>query len=153
MKIKHTIKLLIILSITIFGGLIVFNSYELFNYKFYIVSSNSMTGIIDLKSLVIVEKINIRDIEKGDIVAFKDHNLDVDIIHLVVDKNCDDNTLQTASVYPAQTLDQNPIYEEQLIGKVRWHSKALGQLFLFISNPLLLITLIIAFIIFKKNKQ
>lgn len=117
-------------------GAVIFNNY---GFKFFIVNSNSMTGVIDAKSFVVIKKINFGDVQKGDIVAFQNNDLRVKVVHWVVNKNAYDNSLQTASIYPFYALDANPVYEKDFVGVVEWHSKNLGEAILFISNPMILI--------------
>lgn len=163
---KIIIKALDIFSllIIVFSTLLMLSNIvglnESFSYKTMRVLSGSMEPAIKTDSLIVVKKTNSENLEKGDIISFisSDPSLQGHInTHRIVEVVKSDNG--TKFITKGDNNERNDIYtvkEENVIGKVIYHSYLLGVIFSFISKPqvfFLLITVPLILLIVSSIKS
>lgn len=96
--------------------------------KNYLVASGSMEPTIPVGSMIYSKEVNPVNISEGDIIVFlKAEEDNVPITHRVLSNDPDAKILVTKGDANA-SLDPMPIQYNNVIGKVIWHTPALGAL-------------------------
>lgn len=149
-KIISKIVLLILLCILI---IVCYKKYikkeesiSILGKSFYIVYSGSMMPEIEVGELLIVSKQ--KEYKEQDIITFRKN--DKIITHRIV-KNGEEIITKGDN----NNVEDTPIKSENIIGKVIYHSKVLGILYMVFLKPIILIyVLILIFItIYEKYKK
>lgn len=123
-------------------------NFQLFNYKSFIVVSDSMKAT-DFRAgdLIIVKKTDPNHLKVGDIITFKSRTNDPYnkvITHKIrkIDKNSK-NTLYTTYGTSTNTDDQDLVLDEDIIGKYVFKVSKLGYLLNFLKSYIGLVILTI----------
>ena len=96
--------------------------------KNYLVASGSMEPTIPIGSMIYSKEVNPVNLKEGDIVVFlKAEEDNVPITHRVLDNDEDAKTLITKGDHNVNS-DPMPVLYNNVIGKVIWHTPALGVL-------------------------
>lgn len=140
-----TTLLLILLAIAVFGkATVVFGNKtypNYFGYTFFSIASGSMEPSLYVNDVILV-KINEKDIKKGDIITYA-KNKEI-ITHRVISINNDSLTVKGDA---NNTID-DPIESSQVIGKVVKVFPKLSVWQKIITEPKILITMFITFLLF-----
>lgn len=89
------------------------------------IATASMYPEIEVGDVVIVKKCEINDIKEGDVIEYKIE--DQNIVHRVTKIEVEKNTFKiTTKGDNNRSEDANPVYQEQLIGKVVFKVKYIG---------------------------
>jgi signal peptidase len=118
-------------------------SFELFPYSLYAVSSNSMEPRLEKGSLVIVQEVNENaDLEKGDIITFKgSESVEVlPITHRIVSVK-DDKYITKGD--NNEKADPWKLDRSEIIGKVVYNIDEVGEFIIFSRTVLGIIVLMI----------
>lgn len=118
--------------------------------KAYIIVSQSMSPNIKSGDLIFLRKINISDLEVGDIISYKFQN--VTVTHRIVAVNKENFVTKG----DANNIEDLPINNEQVIGKYIFKIPKLGFLYKYLRNPLIslglnILLIILAIFIYKKE--
>ena len=114
-----------------------------FFYKCFIVETGSMHPTLKIGDLIIVKHYNQYKI--GDIITFKEKNNNNYITHRIVQINNNKNFITKGDFN--NVIDKNCITQEEIVGKVIFHSQILGLIFFkykVFTVTILVIILIIA---------
>lgn len=141
-KIVSIIILIILLPVLFVYGVILVNSYthpdeipSFFGWKPFIVLSGSMETEIYAGDLVIVKEVDIEEIKKEDIIAFKQG--DIVITHRIVDIVEEDGmTKYITQGDNNNTKDNGYVLPEQIEGLYQFKVSRLGNLAMFIQTPI-----------------
>lgn len=104
---------------------------RVFGYQVYVVSSGSMSPAFDTGSLLFVRAAAAGQIETGDVITFSSAGSNELITHRVVQLNEDAGLSFTTRGDANNTEDPNPVYPEQLIGRMHFSIPYLGYLLNF----------------------
>lgn len=131
---------LIILLIVINSKFIQKNKIvSLFGKSILVVTTESMKPTINAEDLIIISKCDKYD--KNDIVTFIDE--DICITHRII--KTEDGMLVTKG--DANNIEDKPIKEEQIIGKVIFKSHILGIIVLYFFKPIVALYFLISIIV------
>ena len=143
------IFLLIILIYVLYSKYIVKDSVtKIFGYGFLVVVTGSMEPEIGEEELIIIKEEN--EYNVGDIITYENDNYLV--THRIIKIN--DNEIITKG--DANNEEDLKISENQIVGKVIYHSKALGIFAIYYLKIILVIVVILGAIIYflsLKNKK
>ena len=143
------IFLLIILVYVLYSKYIVKDSVtKIFGYGFLVVVTGSMEPEIGEEELIIIKEEN--EYNVGDIITYENDNYLV--THRIIKIN--DNEIITKG--DANNEEDLKISENQIVGKVIYHSKALGIFVIYYLKIILIIVVILGAIIYflsLKNKK
>lgn len=104
--------------------------------KTYLVASGSMEPTIPVGSMIYCKEVNPVNLNEDDIIVFfKDEDDSVPITHRVISNDSDAKTIVTKGDANPD-LDPIPIQYNNVIGKVIWHTPALGVLTAPLTKPL-----------------
>lgn len=116
---------------------------NLFGYSFFRVMTGSMEPEIPVNSMIVVEKVDSRELEIGDVISFfsRDPSLYGEVnTHRILEIQEQDGELVFLTKGDANNVsDQYLTLEEDIIGKVVWVSLFIGKLVRLASNPLFFI--------------
>lgn len=116
---------------------------NLFGYSFFRVMTGSMEPEIPVNSMIVVEKVDSRELEIGDVISFfsRDPSLYGEVnTHRILEIEEQDGELVFLTKGDANNVsDQYLTLEEDIIGKVVWVSLFIGKLVRLASNPLFFI--------------
>lgn len=142
--------LLVILILVCYKRYIKNEEYiSIFGKSFYIVYSGSMKPEIDVGELLVVSRQ--KEYQENDIVTFKkDEKV---ITHRII-KMGDEIITKGDN----NNVEDSPIKLENIIGKVIYHSKALGIIYMVFLKPIILVYILILIFIsiyekYKKEKE
>lgn len=148
-----------IFNLIISTAIIIFIIYFFINYKMYIVVSGSMEPTLKTNELILIKKTNnTTTFSEGEIISFFDESFEIPITHRII--KIENNLIYTKGDYN-NIVDFTPIKENQIIGKLVWHSYYLGLLYVKYKYELLILG-ILAIIVLnlllynkdnKKSKQ
>lgn len=93
---------------------------EIFGYSFFIVKTGSMEPVIDAGEFIIVKREN--NYKEDEIITYKEN--DVYITHRIVEKDND----KYITKGDANNEKDSEIRENNILGKVVFHSKILGKI-------------------------
>ena len=143
------IFLLIILIYVLYSKYIVKDSVtKIFGYGFLVVATGSMEPEIEEEELIIIKEES--EYNVGDIITYENDNYLV--THRIIKIN--DNEIITKG--DANNEEDLKISENQIVGKVIYHSKALGIFVIYYLKIILIIVVILGAIIYflsLKNKK
>lgn len=106
-----------------------------FGWKGFVVLSGSMEKTILPGDLIIVKEIDNEKLEKNDVIAFKDE--EVVITHRIVDVVKEDGTVKYVTKGDNNnTNDIGYVFPEEVEGIYKFRIGRLGNLALFVQNPL-----------------
>lgn len=131
----------------------------IFGYKPFVVTSGSMEKEIGVGDLVFVKTTNPNELEVNDIIAFRDTENFVTTHRIVEKLDIQNKTCFRTKGDANNTIDDMSVCEGQIEGKYVFKISLLGNVILFIQEPLgfivmMLIILIIGmFIFFGTNKN
>lgn len=118
------------------------NNSILGGYRLFNVVSGSMSPAFDTGSVVIVRQIEPRAIQVGDVITFSGVNGGNLTTHRVVEIQ-HDNGLSFVTRGDANAVnDPNPVFSEQIVGKVHGTIPLLGYLFSFVQTKIGLVLLV-----------
>lgn len=116
---------------------------NLFGYSFFRVMTGSMEPEIPVNSMIVVEKVDSRELEIGDVISFfsRDPSLYGEVnTHRILEIEEQDGELVFLTKGDANNVsDQYLTLEEDIIGRVVWVSLFIGKLVRLASNPLFFI--------------
>ena len=116
---------------------------NLFGYSFFRVMTGSMEPEIPVNSMIVVEKVDSRELEIGDVISFfsRDPSLYGEVnTHRILEIQEQDGELVFLTKGDANNVsDQYLTLEEDIIGRVVWVSLFIGKLVRLASNPLFFI--------------
>ncbi|WP_051258519.1 signal peptidase I [Atopococcus tabaci] len=115
----------------------------LLGYKGYTVLSDSMEPTISAGDYIIVSMTPFEEIEKNDIITYQESENTL-VTHRAVEKT--DEGLVTRGD-ANDTEDVRRVQANALIGEVRWVVPYLGQVMLFMRQPLFIIALMVVLIL------
>jgi len=148
-KLPHLILYGFVIVLIIFSVLVSINQASetpLFGYRFYNVISNSMDGMINKGSLVLVQDIPCGDLAAGDVITFKTNEVNSKpITHqivAVVDEQADARSFITKG-YNNSVNDPSPVQPDMVLGKVVFHLPIAGVILDFIGKFIFLIIVIL----------
>ncbi len=104
---------------------------RVFGYQVYVVSSGSMSPAFDTGSLIFVREAAAGQIETGDVITFSSAGSNELITHRVVQLNEDAGLSFTTRGDANNADDSNPVYPEQLSGRMHFSLPYLGYLLNF----------------------
>lgn len=117
---------------------------SIFGYKPFVVMSGSMETKIGVGDLVLVKKVDSKDLKEQDIIAFRNSNGTVTTHRIIeiTDDNCfvtkgDNNNIQDSDIVCSKSIE----------GKYVKKYPRLGKFILFIKKPLGLIVLMLSLLI------
>ena len=103
--------------------------------KTYLVASGSMEPTIPVGSMIFSREVNPANLAEGDIIVFlKAEEDNVPITHRVLSNDKDAKTIVTKGDHNPD-LDPMPIQYNNVIGKVVWHTPAIGALTAPLTRP------------------
>ena len=165
MKIKNVFKklcnfLCILFFIALFIGLAGNISskfdkvYDLIKFKSYVIVSNSMQPTIDPGDVIFIKKVNVNDLEVGDVVTFQKEGFIA--THRIIEIQEDKIITQGDN----NNLKDDPLDKSSIIGQYMFRIPKVGYFYSFVGSPIGIIVLstIIAIIIiyefcFVDNKK
>ena len=161
-KILTSIIMIILCSILFVSGVILINSYakpnevpSFFGWKPFIVLSGSMETQIMTGDVVVVKEIDAKKLKENDIIAFKEDN-NIVITHRIIEIIKDENgdTKYKTKGDNNNIEDNYEIKKEEILGKVCFHIKKIGNIVSYIKSRKGFINVIILIIILFliKNK-
>lgn len=142
-KIITIIIMVILCSILFISGVILINSYikpdeipSFFGWKPFIVLSGSMETQIMTGDVVVVKKIDTKELKENDIVAFKDTD-NIVITHRIIEiiKDENENTEYKTKGDNNNDEDNGYVKPEQIEGIYKFRIGKLGNLALFVQTP------------------
>lgn len=144
------IIIIIIAAITLGKAKTTRQAPSILGYSFYSVVSGSMSPEIETGSVVIVKEKDIKDIEKQDIITFKNES-NVISTHRVVDILNNGNNIDFITKGDANDiLDPRPIKSKDVIGQVIFNIPQVGYMMVFIQNniiKLLIVGIVLSIIV------
>lgn len=165
-KILNILVIIILVGIVILSGIVFINSKKnpneipsIFGYKPFVVLSGSMETEIYKGDLVIVKKIDAKDLKENDIIAFRDDENYV-VTHRIVEKTENNGNIQFITKGDNNNIkDDGYVVASQIEGIYKFKIAGLGNVVMFMQRPsTLIITLVlifaggIAFIAIDNNK-
>ena len=103
--------------------------------KTYLVASGSMEPTIPVGSMIFSREVNPANLVEGDVIVFlKAEEDNVPITHRVLENDKDAKTIVTKGDHNPD-LDPMPIQYNNVIGKVVWHTPAIGALTAPLTRP------------------
>lgn len=141
-KIISIVVIIILIPILFVSATILIDSYahpdkvpSFFGWKPFIVLSGSMETQISPGDVVVVKEINTKDLQKGDIIAFKEG--DIVITHRIDDIVTEDGTQKYITKGDNNnTQDVGYVLPEQVEGVFQFKISRLGNLAMFVQTPL-----------------
>ena len=151
------LKIVRITLITLLSNILLLNLYiliqakispdkvpSIFGYKPFVVMSGSMETKIGVGDLVLVKKVDSKDLKEQDIIAFRNSNGTVTTHRIIeiTDDNCfvtkgDNNNIQDSDIVCSKSIE----------GKYVKKYPRLGKFILFIKKPLGLVVLMLSLLI------
>jgi signal peptidase I len=124
-------------------------------YQSMVILTDSMTGVIDQGSFVVVRETDVENINEGDIIAFyadvyDDGEMDV-VVHYLEEKDIDSNTFRTS---PAVSDDLDPwiLTSDDIIGTYAFKIDGVGRLLMFFGSTfgkiVLLVDIVVIYLLF-----
>ena len=139
--------LFVILAIVIYAKLAVTLNSDIhtnyFGYRIFEVASGSMEPTLQINDILLV-KVNEKDINKNDIIAYKEKDKDTIITHRIIDIN--NETIMVKG--DANNTMDSPITKDQVIGKVVKVYPKLGVWKKVFADPKNLILMFITLLLF-----
>ena len=137
-----SIVLVILAPILFFSSVILINSYtnpnkvpSFFGWKPFIVLSGSMETEIYSGDIAVVKEVNLKEINKNDIIAFKED--DIVITHRVVDIVNENGTIKYKTKGDNNNVEDNGyVLAEQVEGKYQFKVRRLGNFAMFAQTPI-----------------
>lgn len=137
-----SIVLVILTPILIVSLVIIINSYtkpdeipSFLGWKPFIVLSGSMETEIYSGDIAVVKEVDINEINKNDIIAFKDGN--VVITHRVIDIIEENGTIKYKTKGDNNNVEDNGyVLAEQVEGKYQFKVRRLGNFAMFAQTPI-----------------
>lgn len=147
---------LLVVVIVVFGiSLKTGEQPSLFNYKMFIVQSNSMSPEFETGSLLFVS-MDTEGLVKGDIITYKKAESDISTTHRIVDIVEDNARLFITKGDANNINDPLPVAEEEVIGRVSLSIPMIGYAFGFMQARMRLLlfglipSIVIIFFIVKE---
>ena len=120
---------------------------NIFGVKPFIVLSGSMESKINVGDLVFVKEVNPNELKVGDIIAFRDSE-DIVTTHRIVELETKDNELCFVTKGDANNAnDDGIVYSNMIEGKYQTKISKLGNVILFIKEPIGFIVMLMSFLI------
>lgn len=128
--------------------------YNLIKFKSYVIVSNSMQPTIDPGDVIFIKKVNVNDLEVGDVVTFQKEGFIA--THRIIEIQEDKIITQGDN----NNLKDDPLDKSSIIGQYMFRIPKVGYFYSFVGSPIGIIVLstIIAIIIiyefcFVDNKK
>ncbi|HZG16630.1 MAG TPA: signal peptidase I [Candidatus Bathyarchaeia archaeon] len=126
--------LVILLSVFIFAGKFNGGKTTLFGNELLVVLSGSMSPTFDTGSIVAIRPVPFEEIQKGDIVTFKDKD-DLTVTHRVIDFVENKGQKQLVTKGDANDgKDGNPVPADKVLGEVQYWVPLVGYLIEFVRS-------------------
>lgn len=122
--------------------IIILTIYLYKNYKLFVVSSGSMEPTLKINELILIKKYS--NYSEGDIISYYDKSLNMPVTHRIV--RCDGDSFFTKGDYN-NLEDKFAINNQEVIGKMIWHSYFLGSLYVHYKFAILLILFLVLLLI------
>ena len=146
---KILLKILKITAISILSIVLLLNIYimvqanvspdkvpSVFGYKPFVVLSGSMESEISVGDLVFVKDVDINELKKNDIIAFRD-NENLVTTHRIVDEiNINNQRCFKTKGDSNNEADQGTVCKKQIEGKYQGKIAKVGNVIIFIQKPL-----------------
>lgn len=133
-----TAIIILVLSMIIIVKKIVFPTKvpDIFGIKPFIVLSGSMEPEIKKGDLVFIKEIDIKELDVGDIIAFRHTNDDIITLHRIIEKITDENTISFRTKGDNnEAEDRLSVKEENLEGIYYKNIARLGDIAMIIRTP------------------
>ena len=105
-------------------------------YKPLIVLSGSMKSTIDIGDLVFVKDVNIKDLNEGDIIAYKASSKSI-VTHRIINVINDKNDICFETKGDSNNIkDEGLVYPADVEGVYKFKIAKIGSLILFLQEPL-----------------
>jgi len=102
-----------------------------------IIYSGSMRSAIDVGDIVLVSEVPIDEIQKGDIVQFKNENMSIPVVHRVYDIiESENNKVFVTKGDDNDNPDREPVLPNHIMGKVVFNLPKIGWIPITIKNVL-----------------
>lgn len=143
LKVVLSSIVLVILAPILFVSLVILiNSYtnpdevpSFFGWKPFIVLSGSMETEIYSGDVAVVKEVDLKEINKNDIIAFKEN--DIVITHRVIDIINENGTIKYKTKGDNNNVeDSGYVLEEQVEGKYQFKVRRLGNFAMFAQTPI-----------------
>ncbi|MFQ8784948.1 MAG: signal peptidase I [Clostridia bacterium] len=153
-KILSSLIIIILLIIVLISGIVFINSKKnpneipsIFGYKPFVVLSGSMETEIYKGDLVIVKKVEAKDLKENDIIAFRDDDNYV-VTHRIVEKIEENGEIKFKTKGDNNNIDDDGYVNlNQIEGIYEFKISGLGNVVMFMQRPsTLIITLILIFV-------
>lgn len=106
-----------------------------FGYKTYIIMSGSMENELNIGDLIFVKETKVKDLEKNDIIAFKNSNNSV-TAHRIVDIVKEDGKIGFKTKGDNNNIeDEDTVYGENIEGKYINKVPQIGNFIMFVQEP------------------
>lgn len=142
--------LIIIAILVIIINVMSANNKSIFGFRIYRVVSGSMNPYLKIGDFIIIKKQNKYD--TGDIITY-DVNHEYVVTHRIVLINGD----EIITKGDANNTNDNPIIEQQIVGKVIFKIRSINYIRYLLTKPLIWILIliigIITIILFSSNKE
>lgn len=112
----------------------------LFGFSPMVVVSGSMEPVFPIGTFLLSRQVTPDQVEEGDIIVFYGTvgSITGTITHRVIEKGGDGDQVFLITQGDANSVpDPHPVTRDNLLGKVIWHSPALGRLIVPLRNPAL----------------
>ncbi len=123
------------IGVSVISLMMIFFSFGYFGIQPTVVCSGSMKPAIDVGDIVIVAKVPIESIKKGDIIEYRTSKLS--IIHRVYDIRRENGGIEFITKGDAnKEVDPDPVKPRQIVGKVMFIIPKVGWISIFIKECL-----------------
>lgn len=120
------------------GLVFVLVSTGFFGFQPTVIYSGSMNPEIEIGDIVIIKETKTDEIKKGDIIEYIDSDLKVPIIHRVIEKNTEgQNPVFITKGDANNAADENPVLEQQIVGKKIFKIPKIGWIPITIKQTIL----------------
>jgi len=102
-----------------------------------IIYSGSMRSAIDVGDIVLVSEVNIDEIQKGDVIQFKNENMSIPVVHRIYDIiESEDSKVFVTKGDDNDDPDREPVLPNHIMGKVVFNIPKLGWIPITFKNLL-----------------
>lgn len=143
--------IIIVLAVTVLLTVVMTKNGEapkFMGFSVFRVMTGSMEPNIPTDSLILVRETDPWDLREGDIISFYSMDPELDGMintHRIVAReiSAEEGLVLTTKGDANALNDDYPVYAENVVGKVIWHSRLLGGLVRLTANPLVFLPFII----------
>ena len=109
--------------------------YNLIKFKSYVIVSNSMQPTIDPGDVIFIKKVNVNDLEVGDVVTFQKEGFIA--THRIIEMQEDKIITQGDN----NNLKDDPLDKSSIIGQYMFRIPKVGYFYSFVGSPIGIIVL------------